>query len=202
MIMRWDRKAGSAMAQAIALMVGAAALSVPGPAWAGERVLVPQMNGWKQIDHTAGPGVEASSLIPEGETAENWSRRLTVQAFRGSTMSAPAFLDALTERVGEVCDSIAADPVVPGPPGTPYDTARRIVSCGRYMGDGKGLFTYYYALKGRDGLYVLSRSWRGDPFDPRTVRPVPQSEIDRWSATFDAVRLCDTTDSTRPCPAE
>lgn len=170
------------------------------PALAAERILVPQLPGWKTIDSHNDAEIESSSLIPNDETEDTWSRRLTIQAFRNTPMTAVVFLEGLVERIDEVCDGIAAEPLIPGPPG-PYETARRIIACGRYRGDGKGSFTLYYALRGKEALYVLARTWRGDPFIPSAVRPVTQAELSRWSATFDAVRLCDSADPGRPCPA-
>ena len=170
------------------------------PAWSAEQILVPQLPGWKVIDHRDAQGVEVNSLIPSSETDDTWTRRLTVQAYRGSPMTATAFLEGLVERIDEVCDSIGVEPIVADPPG-PNEGARRVIACGRYKGDGMGSYTLYYALRGRDALYILARSWRGEPFIPSVTRPVTQAELARWQVTFDAVRLCDAADPNRPCPA-
>jgi hypothetical protein len=117
-------------ARAILVMMAAASVFRLGPARAAEQVLVPQLSGWKAVDHHVAQGIESDSLIPGGETEEDWTHRLTVQAFRGTPMTAVEFLDALVDRVDEVCDSIAVEPIIPGPAG-PYESARRVIACGR-----------------------------------------------------------------------
>ena len=170
------------------------------PAQAGERLLVPQLPGWQAIDVTGGDGVESYSLIPPGETRDTWTRRLTVQAFRATTMGAEGFLSTVVDRVEEACDGIAAEPVHMNLGGG-LDSGLRAIACGRYKGDGKGLFTLYMAVRGHEALYVLARSWRGDPFQAGKTQPVPPSEVERWAKTFDHVRLCGGPGGA-PCPPQ
>jgi len=176
-------------------------VAVASPARAGERLLIPEMPGWKVIDTHNDSVADVTELIPAAETAETWTRRFTVQAFRGSPMSASAFLDGLVARTDEVCDGIKAEPVrpivVPG-----AEAARRAIGCGRYKGDGKGSYTLFTAVRGARALYVLSRAWRGEPYRVAGPLPVPAGELAEWAATADAVRLCDADDPARPCPKE
>jgi len=171
-----------------------------GPAVAAERLLVPELSGWKVVDsHTDGVA-DVTELIPAGESAETWSRRVTVQAFRVSAMGANAFLDGLAARTEEVCDGFAADPIRPlRMPGA--EAGRRTIACGRYKGDGKGVYTLFTAVRGANALYVLSRAWRGEPYHPGGTPPVAAAELAEWAAMSDAVRLCNSDDPARPCPS-
>jgi hypothetical protein len=169
-------------------------------AQAGERLLVPELPGWKTLDSVADRSAEVTEMIPGLEDSRTWTRRLSVHAFRGSPMTAGQFLAGLEPRSGEVCDSILAEPVKPQRLAG-AEAGRRVVSCGRYKGDGKGSYALYLAVRGREALYVVARSWRGNPFRPGQP-PVAVTELDDWNAYLDGVRLCDTNDLSRPCPKQ
>ena len=174
-------------------------LVVTGPVRAGERLLVPELMGWRVISTHNDQFADVSELIPPSQSEEDWTRRLTVQAFRGGKMDAGEYLDGLIPRTEEVCDSIVAEPIQRTPLAG-FEGGRRSIACGRYQGDGKGSYTLFFAIRGHEALYVLARSWRGEAFKPQTGSPVPAQEFADWQALFDGVRICDTADSARPCP--
>jgi len=174
-------------------------LAVAPPAIAGERLLIPEMPGWKVIDTHNDSVAEVSELIPSNETPDTWTRRFTIQAFRGTAMTAAAFLDGVVARTEEVCDGIHAEPVRPVIV-SGAEAARRGIGCGRYKGDGRGSYTLFTAVRGGRALYVLSRAWRGEPYRADGPPPVPAAELAEWTATADSIRLCDSDDPARPCP--
>ena len=163
---------------------------VPSLGTAAEQLQVPELSGWKNVDTIDAPGVQTSSLIPGEETQDNWSRRLTVQAFTSTGMSATAFLDGMAAQIETSCEGFKAEPTtsiqVSG-----HEAGRRVIGCGRFKGDDLGNYTLYFAIRGRQALYVLARSWRGQPYDVARTTPIALSELSRWAATFDKVRLCD-----------
>jgi hypothetical protein len=168
------------------------------PAGAVERLLVPQMAGWRAVVIHSDPGGEISELIPESETPETWTRRISVEAFRGAAATVSSFLDMVGRRSAEICDESGADAPRIGRLET-AEAGSRTIACGRYKGDGRGTYTLYYAIRGRDAFYVVSRSWRGEPFPVGRV-PVGQQELADWIAYMRAITLCDTADPARPCP--
>lgn len=167
------------------------------PATAGERLLVPQLPGWQPLASFAAPDTEVTELIPAGESPEGWSRRLVVQAFRGATVSVPAFLDMVAANSAALCEQPAAEPARLGRLG-PLEAGSRFVACGRSRAEDRGEYALYYAIRGRDAFYVVIRAWRGAPFATAT-RPVPQQEIADWVAFMRAVTVCDSRDPARPC---
>jgi hypothetical protein len=182
-----------------ALFAFALLLAPPPPARAAERLLVPELRGWQVIATHNDSVADVTELVPGTESAEAWSRRLTVQAYRGTAMTVTEFLDGLVPRTREVCDGFAAGPIVPEAVAGADGGGRRTIACGNYRGDGRGSFTLFYAIRGRAALYVLARAWRGARFAP-PAPPISASELADWNATFDGVRLCDTDDPARPCP--
>lgn len=172
-------------------------LVAAGAAQAAERLQVPQLSGWKEVVRVTDRAGEASELIPESENAENWTRRVTIQAFRGVPLSASGFLEQVVQKTAEVCDGATAGPVSLGKvSGTEAGT--RTVACGRYKGDGRGSFTLHYVIRGRDALYVVNRVWRGEPFNPAAM-PISAAELSEWTDFVNAIELCDGRDPNRPC---
>lgn len=167
------------------------------PAASAERLQVPQLTGWKVVANVADPAGEVTELIPDGETSDNWSRRVTIQAFRGVAMTVPTFLDQVVQKTAGVCDGAAAGQASLGTV-SGAEAGSRTVACGRYKGDGKGSYTLFYVIRGREAFYVVSRSWRGAPF-PAGSTPVPADELAGWAAYVNALDLCDTKDPQRPC---
>lgn len=169
------------------------------PARAVERLLVPQLAGWKVIVGHADPGAEISELIPELENPDNWTRRISVEAFRiGAQRTVAGLLDTVAKRSAEICDDALADVPRMGKLER-YEAGSRFVACGRFRGDGHGTYTLYYAIRGRDALYVVSRSWRGTPFAAGTI-PVDERELADWIGFMRAISLCDPADPARACP--
>ncbi|MBC7951503.1 MAG: hypothetical protein H7Z12_06720 [Rhodospirillaceae bacterium] len=177
----------------VAVMMGLSC----GGAVAAERLQVPELPGWKMVANVTDRAGETTEMIPQSETSEHWTRRVTVQAFRAVSMSAAAFLEQVVQKTSEVCDGTTAGPSSLGKV-SGAEAGTRTVACGRYKGDGKGSFTLHYVIRGREALYVVSRVWRGEPFNTTTM-PIAYSELAEWTDYVNAIELCDTSDPNRVC---
>ncbi|MDA8232994.1 MAG: hypothetical protein M0006_16820 [Magnetospirillum sp.] len=176
------------MSRRAAIALSAILFAAAAPAWAKERLVVPELADWKVVDtHTDGIA-DVRELVPANQTDDDWTQRLSIQAFRGAAMSAGTFLGGLPQQMEPVCDGMAAEPVRTVALDGAADAGRRAIACGRFKGDGKGNYTLYYAIHGREALYVLARAWRGAPFDT-AAPPVSAARLAEWNAMFDAVRL-------------
>ncbi|MBI2239233.1 MAG: hypothetical protein HYU59_00360 [Magnetospirillum gryphiswaldense] len=166
-------------------------------AFAAERLQVPQLPDWKVLSSVTDKAGQATELIPADESAESWTRRITVQAFRGVPLTVKDFLDQAVEKTAPVCDAASAGPaslgVVAG-----REAGSRTIACGKYKGDGRGTYVMHFAIRGAEAFYVVSRMWRGAPFAVGQV-PVPGDELMQWRAFADSIDLCDTSDPRRPC---
>lgn len=165
-------------------------LTCAGAAQASERLQVPELPGWKMVVHLADQSGEQTELIPPNETPENWTRRASIQAFRNVSLGVSGFLDQVVTRTAEVCDGATAGPASLGRV-SGAEAGTRTVACGRYKGDGKGTFMLHYVVRGKDALYVISRAWRGAPFDSAAM-PISVEELAEWKAYVDAIALCDS----------
>ena len=166
-------------------------------ALAAERLQVPRLEGWTLLSSVSDASGQATEMIPEGETAETWTRRISIQAFRNVALTVPSFLDQLAQRTAPVCEAAAAGPASLGMVGG-REAGSRMLACGKYKGDGRGTYVLHFAIRGREAFYVVSRMWRGAPFAVGTI-PLPAAELGDWRAFADAIDLCDDADPARPC---
>lgn len=166
-------------------------------AQAGERILVPGLAGWVTVSQIVDASGESSELVAPGETADTWTRRASVQAFRQTAMTVPEFLEQIVGKTGDVCDSATAGPVTLGRVAG-AEAGSRLVACGRYKGDGRGSVTLFYVIRGREAFYVVSRLWRGEPF-PSGTNPVPVDELADWQRFVASVTLCDDKKPGQSC---
>lgn len=183
---------GVKLAAGLALGLGLASA-----AQASERLQVPQLPDWKVVTSVTDRAGESTELIPQQESAETWTRRITVQAFRGVAMTVPGFLDQVVQKTAQVCDGATAGPPSLGKV-SGAEAGTRTVACGRYKGDGRGTFTLHYVIRGTQAFYVVSRIWRGEPFNPATT-PISTDELRDWTNYVGAIELCDGRDPGRPC---
>lgn len=167
------------------------------PVAAGERLQVPQLSDWKVLNAVTDQAGESTELIPAGESADTWTRRITIQAFRGVPLTVRQFLDQAVDKIKPVCDAAAAGPASLGVVGG-REAGSRAIACGKYKGDGRGTYVLHFAIRGAEAFYVVSRMWRGAPFAVGQV-PVPGEELLQWRSYADAIDLCDTADPRRPC---
>lgn len=154
---------------------------------AGERLLVPQLDGWRQVVGHAGPTGEVTELIPDRETAETWTRRITVQAFRGAPVGVAEFLDNAAAGIAKDCLHPMAEPPRLGRLDG-AEAGSRLVTCGRTRTEPKGAVSLFYAISGQAAFYVVSRMWRGAAFDT-APHPVPDAEMAEWIAFMRAIRF-------------
>ena len=182
---------------AILLMLLATAAAAEEPL--GERLFVPSPKGWTMGYHDRKGAIEVTELVPPGQTVGDWTEMLTVQMTDGAARAtAPELLKERAEMIRAGCEDVGA-----GPPATAkengYDTALRAVACTKSKQWGKGELTLFKVLVGRDRTFIVSRSWRGEPFAKDTL-PVPEEVTKAWLAFMQAVVLCDSRDSDRRCP--
>jgi hypothetical protein len=166
---------------------------------AGEQLFVPPPKGWKVGFHERKGNLEVTELLPADQTVQDWSEMLTVQVVSGKPTKQPQ--EVLRDQMVEIeksCEDIGAGQVNLSVENG-YDTALRAIACTRSKQWGKGELSLYKVLSGRERLYVVARSWRGEPF-AKDHLPVGSETTREWLAFMQQVLLCDSRDASHPCP--
>ncbi len=167
----------------------------------GEQLFVLPPQGWKIGFHDRQGNVEVTEVLPPDQTVQEWTEMLAVQVVIGKGQKMPQ--EVLKEQMSDIqkdCTDVGAGAVSLGVENG-YDTAIRAIACTRLKKWPKGELGLYKVLRGRDRLYIVSRSWRGEPFE-KSQLPLPPETTQAWLAFMQQVVLCDTRDPKRPCPKE
>lgn len=176
-------------------LLAAPALSQEG----GERLYVLPPHGWQIGFHGRQGEIELTELVPPGQTIQDWSQMLTIQIISGEpNKTAQDIMNAQLERVRSECADAGAGPASPGVENG-YETVIRAVACTRSKRYGKGELNLYKVLRGHERIYVVARSWRGEPFEKAHV-PVPPETTMEWLNFMNRVVVCDSRDAKHPCP--
>lgn len=155
--------------------------------------------GWTVIPTQRGGNIELTEIVPPGQNRQNWTDQVAVNIVYGAPQQPPAEL--LAERFKAIegeCDQASFGPVSPSMDNG-YETALRAVACTKVKKWNQGEVSLYKAFKGKEGMYLVARSWRGPPFEKGKVPVQPETTL-KWLAFIQSVVLCDTADTKRPCP--
>jgi hypothetical protein len=129
--------------------------------------------------------------VPAAETVEDWTQMLTVQIFRGASVDAATFLQAVGKRYTDACPGTTAKGIFTGQVNG-YVVSMLLLKCPRNPGTGKPETTAFRVIKGKDALYSVQRAWRAVPSD---------KDLDDVMHALAKVTVCDTRAADHPCPA-
>lgn len=165
----------------------------------GEQLFVAPPKGWKVGFHDRKGNIDVTEVLPADQTVTEWSEMLTVQVITGKPSKSPqdVLKDQLTD-IQQACEDVGAGQASLGVENG-FETAMRAVACTKSKQWGKGELNLYKVLAGRDRLYIVSRSWRGEPFTKDHL-PLTQEMTTEWLAFMQHVTLCDSRDPKHPCP--
>ncbi len=152
-------------------------------AWAGEKVLIPELPGWKVVVNLSDPAGDMLELAPEKEDAGKGMRRAGVVAVRRPGMTTETFIQTLKHKMGDLCESLAVGPV------HSRDNLGGVftVACGRYKSTEIGTFSVYRTFQGGESFTVVDRTWKGPAFALHQL-PVEAEEIEAWTTFVGAAR--------------
>jgi hypothetical protein len=173
------------------------------PAWAqmqgGEQLFLIPPQGWTIISHDVKNNTEVTDLAPPGQTADSWTDKLQVQLIQGKPVAdVQTVLNSLIKAVHDDCDDVGAGTAQLASENG-YDTGIRAVACPKSKKDQHGDISLLKVILGKDRTYVISRSWRGKPYEKNKI-PLPAEASDQWLAFMKRVTVCDPRDRTHPCP--
>lgn len=164
-----------------------------------ERLHIVPPPGWKIGVHDRRNGVDVTKLIPPDETLSTWTQMLTVRLIdEKPEQSAADFLKDQVVETRRACEDFGTGPVGPRDENG-YETGLQAIVCTKSKQTGQGEMHLFKAIRGQNHLYVVSRAWRGDPFDKAHI-PVSSDTTKGWIRFMDAVIACDPGDERHPCP--
>lgn len=169
-----------------------------GPAHTDEHIVMPQFpNGWVQQPTQTG-AIEVVDYYPTGQTDTTWTDRITLEVHhRSNTLPIDVFQRRALSLMRENCVGVVEAPLQTGV-NNGFPSAFWILACKKNKEGNYGEVSYTKAVQGYGTLYLLSRSWRTQPF-ANGAPPVPKSQIDA-AVNFLTTSVVCAESAQHPCP--
>ncbi|MEN0001177.1 MAG: hypothetical protein AAF940_09850 [Pseudomonadota bacterium] len=129
-------------------------------------------------------------MVPVTQTRENWQTLLKVNILRRTTLSALDFQLQLAAGWERACPVSNRTPIQTGLDNG-YEFAVDLLMCAQAPEMGDPTTVLVKSIRGRDALYSLQVSMRGD---------IEVDETFEWIRYMRGIQVCDTRDPDHPCP--
>lgn len=171
------------MIRIIAAALLAALLIPAAPAHAEEQWLLKPPKGFKVVAESKTDREHTSVLVPDGQSAANWTERLTIQTLFKQADLTPAAYRARSEKAAAAeCPGASFEKLKDGTENL-FPVAAWIEKCPGAKDGGTPEITWLKAVQGRDHFHLVRRSLRLEP---------AAKQIKALTSFFDATRVCDT----------
>jgi hypothetical protein len=166
-----------------------------------ERLLVLPPKGWTAAYHHQQGNVDVTEVIPPDQNIQSWQDMLVVEMIvaKPDKDVQTVLADRVTEIRGDCANVGSGDTQLGKENG--YDVGLRAIACPRSTKWDKGEVSLFKVLLGNARTYIVSRSWRSEPFEKQHVA-LPADKMTEWIGFMSQVVLCDTQDPAHPCPAK
>ncbi|MQX37334.1 hypothetical protein [Roseospira navarrensis] len=156
--------------------------------------------GWVEVFRDDRPRSGVVHLVPPDQSGADWRDMVTVQVLK--TPEPPA-LEALHARARAryeaACDAVRGGGLQTGETNG-LDTGFWTLACGTNRDSGLGETAFFKAMRGVEGVYLVQRAWRTDPFDPdqgpALTAEQQRAAIDRLATAV----VCVPDSAAYPCP--
>lgn len=155
-----------------------------------ERLQTPALAGHHVVFHSQVETMSLTEMIPVNETAQDWTQMLSMQVFLGLNHLRPDDYQSVLERdLRNVCPEGKLT-ALQKTRENGYATSWWVMNCPLRTSTTKPEHTWFKTIEGRDGFYVLQKTFR---FLPQ------QEQIDQALQHLSALTLCDPRKFAHPC---
>jgi hypothetical protein len=155
-----------------------------------ENLLVTFPPGYKVGFQDKKPNLQMTEMVPDGESAKDWTEMVTVQIFFGMKATPEQFRDRLANAWIKACSGGRHHPV-DGARENGYPTLTWVLSCERNPATDKPEITWFKAVQGNDSFYLVQKAFKFMP---------SQEQATRWLKYLTDVKVCDSRLPDRRCP--
>jgi hypothetical protein len=159
------------------------AVAAPALALDNENIVVAVPKGFKIGFTKKSDQQMTTEMVPEKESLENWTERVTVQIFYDLRDTPPAQHRARLEKQGaEACPGASFAKVKDGTENL-YPMVSWSQRCPLNKQTGKPEFTWFKAVQGRDNFYEVKKAFKAEP---------TAKQLKAMTAFFDGAKVCDS----------
>ncbi|WP_322517475.1 hypothetical protein SR870_08070 [Rhodopseudomonas palustris] len=167
----------------IAVLAFAAVLAPLVPAQALEQMLLKPPKGFKVVAESKTDTTSTAVMVPDGQSAANWTEKLTTQILFKQAEQSPADYRAHSEKAAAAeCPGATFETIKDGTENL-YPMVTWTETCPKAKDGGKSEVIWSKAVRGRENFYLLQKAHR---FEPNAKQRKALARL------FDASRVCDT----------
>lgn len=157
----------------------------------GELLLMGMPAGFKvDFQDRKGP-ILVTEMVPEKETADDWTEKLSTQIFVGLKSVSPAEFEKESRRQWlEVCKEGQYSAIASGEE-KGYSFSVWMLSCPYSKAPGRPEFALFKAIQGADDFYVVQKAFRFE---------LAREQVAQWMQFLKVVSLCDSRLPEKACP--
>lgn len=157
-----------------------------------ESLLITEPNGYKVGFDAHRNNMVMHELVPDNQTANNWTEMLTVQVFYGTRIDPVKFEADMEKRWSAHCPNATSQKISTATDNN-YPAMLWQLACPSNPSTGKPELTWFKAIEGNDNFYLVQKAFKFEP---------SKQQLDDWLNYLRSVRVCDTRLSDRQCPAD
>ena len=164
-----------------------------------EELLAQPPKGWINVFRVNIGDTRVADFVPKGQTRHKWTARLSFESYTKLLDSDPlTVINSEVEYEKKHCSFARPYNLFSGYENN-YETAFKLIVCGKNLKDKKGEITLFKAIKGQAYFYVIRLVRRIPPFDADKTG-FSTREIALWSHYFSKFKVCEPGSSKHPCP--
>ncbi|MGE0625966.1 MAG: hypothetical protein AB7I04_09660 [Pseudomonadales bacterium] len=166
----------------------------------GERLLAQPPAGWQQTGATNLPTLRRAEFVPDDETADDWTHRITFEAMIETPLPDPIeFVDLLAESRQRECGTFERLPTFSGEENG-YPTSVDLLVCHHDRKTDTSEVVLMKTIQGNDAFYIITRGERGAPIPEGGKPSVEDVEVGAWALYLRSVTVCDDARAGHACP--
>lgn len=160
----------------------------------GENLLQPLPPGFKIANEQAEGHASLTEMVPDNESADQWTRMVTTQVYRGLNDASffAKYKDQMKDRWSKACDVADTRPFSDGSENG-YATHVWLQVCAFKDKQKQPEVTLFKFIQGRDATYVVQMAFHFQP---------AKAQLAESMTYLGKVTVCDTRQDDSPCPVD
>ena len=154
---------------------------------------------WKKVFEANLGDIRVTDYVPEGESKDHWTAKLSFESYTSLLKSDPLLvIKSQVDADKKHCNFVKDFTLFSGEENN-YETAMKLITCGKKKSTGKGEVSLFKAIKGTRYFYVVKLVRVLPSFDPGKSK-FGRRDMASWSHYFSKIRVCDPGSKDHPCP--
>ena len=154
---------------------------------------------WNQVFQANLGDTRVTDYVPKGESKDKWTTKLSFESYTSLLKSDPLLvIKSQVDYDKKHCNFVKDFALFTGEENK-YDTAMKLITCGKRKSTGKGDVSLFKAIKGDQDFYVIRLVRVVPPFEAGKAK-FDKQDMAEWSHYFGKIKVCAPGSKEHPCP--